>query len=452
MSVVDVEENWKDKYFKSLLDQEKFEEQQNERITQVYAELLHAFGHMLGHNPSVDEQINSLPVRPEPDEIAIEQLKNINRQIGELHDQISLAGNENAPAAPDTLEVAKDTLLKLIENTPEEIAQNIYAENILTALEDASDNSHILNVITRIKDSVQKVLDDRTRQIKKLSGFLGGVSKRLDGMKQNIQENSDDRKAASDDRGDLSKLVGDNLQSIRDSVAESTDVGELQNAIESQLDQIDGSVSSYVEKETERADRAEKNSAALQEQLAKLESESKQLKASLEAARSEAIIDPLTGVSNRRAYDERMQIEYSRWKRKHEPMSLAIFDIDHFKKINDTYGHPVGDKVLKVVAGRIQQQVRESDFFGRIGGEEFAFLLVGSKVEDALDKLEQLRTSIEECNFRIKKKKFQVTMSMGVAEFRGKDTIDSVYKRADDALVKAKQTGRNRCLSEHDLD
>lgn len=451
MSVVDVEENWKDKYFKYLLDQEKLEEAQNAQLLKLYNELLLAFSHVRGQHNAIDSQLNALPTSPKPADIAVDQLHHINLQIADHLSADSPSEVTTTGSSLDSLTAAKQTLLKLIEISPDEITQNIHAEDILDQLESATQNEQLFDVVTRIKDVVQKVLDERSHQIKNLSKFLGGVSKRLEGMKQHVKENRADREAANHDRGDLSKLVGDNLQLIRESVAESQDVNELQNAIDTQLDHIDSSVSSYVEKETERADRAEKNTAELQTQLNKLEHESTQLRASLNAARTQAIIDPLTGVANRRAYDERMEIEYSRWKRKHEPMALAIMDIDHFKHINDTYGHPVGDKVLKVVAGRIQQQVRESDFFGRIGGEEFAFLLVDSDLGSALEKNELLRESISECNFRIKKKKFQVTMSMGIAQFRGNDTLESVYQRADDALTKAKQSGRNRCLTENDL-
>lgn len=453
MSEAQLEDNWKDKYFKALLAQEDAEKAQGELISQIYAELIRAFGHFRGRDERLDEILAGLPPEPVQNALSICTLKDINRQIGQRHDQLTRPAVDNSQAAnqTDALAVAKSTLLSLIEQLPAEISKSLYTEGAVEDLGNAQEIDQILVVVCKIKDKLHIILDDRAKQIKKLSSFMGDIARRLDGMKLHLNEEKNDRKASQGDRGDLTKLVGNNLQKIRESVAESESINNLQQTIESRLDEIDTTVTRFAEKESERADNAEKTSYELEAQLHKMESETRQLRESLEVARTEAIVDPLTGISNRRAYDERMQIEYSRWKRNHDPLVLAVMDIDHFKKINDSFGHFVGDKVLKVVAGRLQQQVRESDFFGRIGGEEFAFLLVASTLDSALEKVETLRKSIQECNFRIKKKKFQVTMSIGLAQFKGKDTIQTVYQRADQALAEAKKTGRNKCQSELDL-
>lgn len=453
MSEVQLEENWKDKYFKALLAQEDAEKAHSEQFNQIYAELIRVFGHFQGRDETLDEMLVSLPPSPDQNDLPISTLKNINRQIGEMYERLTSPAvvNDQAGLQAEALAVAKSSLLSLIEQLPAEITSSLYAEGAVQDLEKAQEIDQILAVVSKIKDKLHIALDDRAKQIKKLSSFMGDVAKRLNGMKLHLNEEKNDRKASQDDRGDLTKLVGNKLQMIRESVAEAESINTLQQMIELRLDEIDITVNRFAEKESERADKAEKASSELEAQLQKMESETRQLRQSLEVARTEAIIDPLTGVSNRRAYEDRMQIEYSRWKRNHVSMVLAVMDIDHFKQINDNFGHPIGDKVLKVVAGRLQQQVRESDFFGRIGGEEFAFLLVDSTLDNAMEKAETLRKSIHECNFRIKKKKFQVTMSVGLAQFKGKDTIQTVYQRADQALVQAKKTGRNKCLSELNL-
>ena len=455
MSETELEENWKDKYFKALMDQDDVEKENEERFNQLYKELLRAFGHFRGHEEAIDQAIASLPVKTNADEASIRTLKELNLQIADISDLLSKGSEsesqENSTeSAPDHFAVARDTLEYFIEQLPREVFKQLDAEKLNSVLEQADEINSLRTVTDEIKNALATVLSERNKKIKELSAFLGSMARRLDGIQTHLQSEKSDRKSSSDDRGDLSKLVGDNLKEIRESVAEAESVDQLQKAIESRIDDIDSEVSSYVESETERANRAEESSSELEARIKKLQTQTTKLRQSLEAARTEAIVDPLTGISNRRAYDERFEIEYSRWKRNHEPLTLAIMDIDHFKNINDTYGHPIGDKVLKVVAGRIQQQVRESDFFGRIGGEEFAFILVNSQIEDALEKVETLRKSVEECNFRVKKKKFQVTISVGLSSFKSRDSIESVYQRADQALVKAKQTGRNKCLSDQE--
>ena len=455
MSETELEENWKDKYFKSLMDLDDLEKAAEERFGQLYQELLYAFGHFRGKNQAVDETIAALPGISETDNISIDLLKDLNRQIANISDLLSEdLPQENDDATDKELEpftIAKDALEYLIEQLPAEIARQLDSDKLNTTLNETNDVNSLRAIADDVKNALAAVLNERNKKIKELSTFLGGVARRLDGLQSHLKDEKTDRKNSSEDRGDLSELVGSNLRSIRESVAEAESIDVLQQEIDSKLNEVDQKVTSFIEAEAERADKAEQSSASLETQLKKLQTQTSQLRQSLEAARTDAVVDPLTGVSNRRAYDERFQIEYSRWKRNHEPLTLAIMDIDHFKKINDTYGHPIGDKVLKVVAGRIQQQVRESDFFGRIGGEEFAFLLVNSDIENSIEKVEALRKSVAECNFRIKKKKFQVTISIGLATFKGKDTIDTIYSRADEALVIAKQTGRNKTLSELDL-
>ena len=160
---------------------------------------------------------------------------------------------------------------------------------------------------------------------------------------------------------------------------------------------------------------------------------------------------PLTGVANRRAYDERIKLEFERWKRNKEPLAIAIMDVDKFKKINDTFGHPVGDKVLRTISQLIHKKVRGSDFFGRVGGEEFVVIFAGSDLANIMTRLEQFRKSIEDCKFGSKGNRVVITMSVGCALFSNEDNPSNVYERADQALLKAKQTGRNKCLSDQDL-
>ena len=455
MSDTDLEEDWKDKYFKALMDQDDAEKAYEERFGLLYKELLNAFGHLRGHDQDVDKNIADLPINTKADEVSIDTLKELNRQIANISDLLSenhpQDEENNAESELDPYTITKDSLEYLIEQLPTEIGKQLDSDKLNTSLNEANDVNALRVITDDIKNALTAVLNDRNKKIKELSTFLGSVARRLDGLQSHLKEEKSDRKSSSDDRGDLSQLVGNNLKQIRESVAEAESIDELQKEIDSSLDEVDSKVTTFVEAESQRADKAEQSSAALEKQLQKLQTKTTQLRQSLEAARTDAIVDPLTGVSNRRAYDERFQIEYSRWKRNHDPLTLAIIDIDHFKNINDTFGHPVGDKVLRVVAGRIQQQVRESDFFGRIGGEEFAFILVNSDIENAMEKVETLRKSVEDCNFRIKKKKFQVTISIGLATFKSKDTIETIYSRADEALIKAKQTGRNKTVSELDL-
>jgi diguanylate cyclase (GGDEF)-like protein len=155
----------------------------------------------------------------------------------------------------------------------------------------------------------------------------------------------------------------------------------------------------------------------------------------------QAMTDPLTGIYNRLKIDEMLMKEISRSRRHKIPLSLVMFDIDHFKTINDTFGHHIGDTVLQQLATHIAKHVRKHDYFARWGGEEFMILLTHNTLDTAVDFAENLRAEIEALRIRGLQR---ITCSFGVAELMDGDDIFSLTKRTDDALYKAKASGRNR--------
>ena len=153
-----------------------------------------------------------------------------------------------------------------------------------------------------------------------------------------------------------------------------------------------------------------------------------------------AYFDALTGIYNRRKFNELFLNEYRRAKRYERNLCGIFFDIDHFKKINDTYGHDIGDRVLQELSGLVQVHVRETDYFARWGGEEFVILLPETDVKSALTLAEHIRSHIVENSFT---KVGKVTASFGVTQLRGQEQQKSFIKRLDTALYQAKQEGRN---------
>ena len=155
--------------------------------------------------------------------------------------------------------------------------------------------------------------------------------------------------------------------------------------------------------------------------------------------------DPLTGVYNRLAYEDQLQSEYQRWKRFRNPLTFLIWDIDHFKGINDQHGHAAGDEVLRGVAQELASRIRSTDFVARYGGEEFVMLLPGADRTAAFNVADKLRRNIAEATFSHHGVTIPVTISCGLAAFETGDSTESVFERADKALYQAKQAGRNCC-------
>ncbi len=160
-----------------------------------------------------------------------------------------------------------------------------------------------------------------------------------------------------------------------------------------------------------------------------------------------AITDDLTGLHNRRYIVERLDEEFERARRSGHPLSLIMLDIDRFKQINDTYGHLFGDVVLRVIAVRLKSSIRKHDIVGRVGGEEFLVICPDSLLADTLVVAERIRKVINEENISDGTQQVKVALSAGVTIIQGSDvSSDRIFSRADSALYKAKEEGRNKVV------
>jgi two-component system, cell cycle response regulator len=163
-----------------------------------------------------------------------------------------------------------------------------------------------------------------------------------------------------------------------------------------------------------------------------------------EMFRAQSRTDPLTGCLNRRGITERLLAEISFAKRDGRPLGVAVLDMDHFKKVNDTYGHAVGDGVLQELVRRLSASTRASDSFGRMGGEEFLILWPGLSGESSRVAADRVRQMVERTPFQIDEVALRATVSLGVTTTVGDDAQEVIIGRADEALYAAKAAGRNR--------
>jgi diguanylate cyclase (GGDEF)-like protein len=161
------------------------------------------------------------------------------------------------------------------------------------------------------------------------------------------------------------------------------------------------------------------------------------------ALRSLIMRDSLTGLFNHSAIKEHLVREIARARRGGTPLVLAMVDIDLFKRINDTYGHPVGDQVIRALSRLLQQRLRRGDIIGRYGGEEFAIIMPGTPADAAAKVLDQIRESFSKIRHYAEAQDFTATYSAGVAEMTADSDTDALFRIADLALYRAKHAGRN---------
>ena len=179
----------------------------------------------------------------------------------------------------------------------------------------------------------------------------------------------------------------------------------------------------------------------IQERLTAAEATLQSQAEEIEVFVNEARCDALTGVANRRAFDEEMSRHYAEFRRYGTPLCVCMIDIDFFKMFNDTHGHQAGDAVLAIAADRLQTAMRTSDIVTRYGGEEFAIILVPTALQESCRAAERARLAICESPIDFESQRLDVTASCGVAEATTDESISSLIQRADKALYAAKESG-----------
>lgn len=198
-----------------------------------------------------------------------------------------------------------------------------------------------------------------------------------------------------------------------------------------------------------------RKSQQLEERLSESSGEIVALRRNLEQVREEALTDSLTGIGNRRFLDIRLRDQVMDAMESGEPFCLALADIDHFKKFNDSFGHRIGDEVLRLAARVLKDNVKGQDTPARYGGEEFCILLPWTKLEDAVKLSDNIRQTLSTRSLTNKKtgrSYGRITMSLGVSLYRPGEPIDEFVNRADEALYRAKRDGRNRVEGETPLE
>jgi diguanylate cyclase len=187
----------------------------------------------------------------------------------------------------------------------------------------------------------------------------------------------------------------------------------------------------------------------LQQQLQTSQTQIDALRLHLAEAEEESLKDPLTGVANRRALDVNLQQAISEATSLKRPLCLLMCDLDHFKKLNDTYGHPVGDEILKIFGHILSENVRQGDTVARYGGEEFAIILTRCDTATAARIADRMRLDTAARKLALNRNGqiiSNITASFGIAQFLASDTPESLLARADAKLYEAKKTGRNRIV------
>jgi diguanylate cyclase len=274
--------------------------------------------------------------------------------------------------------------------------------------------------------------------------YLQQLNERLEGFQSHLHEASAGHADNSTAAEALDTQLRQQVDGLQSSVKGAADVDSLKHILENRLEGLLVTMDEHKHERDRREQELAGRLQGLSERVANMEHEALGYREHLEEQRQKALLDPLTGLPNRAAWSEHLEREMLDWHENGGHLAMAILDLDHFKRINDNYGHLAGDKVLKIVADQLRKRLRGRDFIARFGGEEFVLLFPQTSPAAAAQMAELLRATIEACPFHFKGERVVITASIGLGAFRSGERGDQVLKRADTALYRAKDLGRNR--------
>jgi diguanylate cyclase len=350
-------------------------------------------------------------------------------------------GHQTSPEVPGRVSIILVELLDHFKTVPaaqqkairarKRIAQGLRWFELVPTLEDIRD--FVLQAYIGADKDYQQYLEHLYGELSEILCALGvsiETDEKMRAATDTLQEN------VSEEMNNLTQALSDN------------NIESLKQAVEGHVNRLQLALTQFSEQSVPNDERdiLRKQLHSLSGKVKEMEASEKSIRDKLKEETQRAMTDTLTGLPNREAYNDRIYQEAQRWQRYGKQLTLAVIDIDFFKKINDNYGHLIGDKVLKIVAMTVSKLLREVDFMARFGGEEFVVILPETDAGNALILLNRVREGLANKPLKYKQDKISLTVSIGISQFTEKDTIETVFARADEALYKAKESGRNQCI------
>lgn len=298
--------------------------------------------------------------------------------------------------------------------------------------------------------------DALTIRNKELDAFMKQTIKYLQDTEEHIDaELSSHQNKFNEDR-EFENNISINMNNIKNDfetsgINTSNDFNSLRMAVMGKIENINKGIEKKREQDMLKLRETEKTLENMGNRINTIKKEAEDIKKKAEEIEKESLRDKLTGLYNRKAYDQKTVETLANLNRYDVPSSLIFCDIDFFKKINDTFGHRVGDLALKKLAALFKEKLRVNDFISRYGGEEFAIILPHTSNVEALKAGEGIRKYIDDALFSYKSRNIPLKISIGISTFRKDDSAETVMERADSALYLAKNSGRNTVKTENDV-
>jgi diguanylate cyclase len=273
--------------------------------------------------------------------------------------------------------------------------------------------------------------------------FLKNLNKELSGVYQQLSKTAGQQVKQREVSKDYDQQLRKTVSSIQGVVLEAQNIDDLKTTINTQVLSLFDLIGERRAQECLNEQTLEDEIAIMESKIVRMEQESEKIKSDIVNQHKLTMTDFLTQLPNRQAYQEWLTKELPRIQRYNTDVTLVIADVDHFKQVNDRYGHLAGDKVLQILAKTLKDNVRESDFVARFGGEEFIILMPETTGQQAMQVAEKLRLLVGKCPFHFNSEPVSIYMSFGIAQLKRNESEVEAFERADKGLYQAKAKGRN---------
>lgn len=348
---------------------------------------------------------------------------------------------DTAPANQATRTGA--TLLDLIDQLEPDQAASAEWARLRAEIAASRDLDQLPTQAAMLARLLNQAQQQRATQLAAIQQLLTQVTAQLGELAQYLERADADQVEGVNARQALDRNLTSEMDALGTRLQAAPELDSLQTEIQQRMQAISSHLKAFHEQEDARARVWQTRSEQMDRRIHELERSAQDMEVSLRKEHQRATTDPLTGIANRLVFEQRM-VEVCQQAQAGRTACLLILDIDHFKRINDQYGHAAGDRALCIVSRQLGAVLRLGDVLARYGGEEFAVILSGADLEAGRQKAEALRKQIETTIFRGRHKPVRITLCCGVSEVGAGDTPATVFARADRALYLAKDRGRNR--------
>src|SRR5690606_27425249 len=294
--------------------------------------------------------------------------------------------------------------------------------------------------------TISIIINSINRERQSAEHFLLKLNEALSGVQQAVVSSLSTSSTLKERMQVLNQQIEQQIVHLGAASERATSLEQLKKLVSDKLSAITSSLREKDQLEQQERHNLQLTLSGMEQRLDELETEALTFKKRISDQSFRSLQDALTEIPNRAAFDERYQLEIKRWQRYKKPLCVVLADVDHFKNINDNYGHSAGDKTLKVIAKTLKLNLRETDFIARYGGEEFIILFPETSLAELEAPLNALKDKIRKIPFKFKNVSVPITISFGATQFVTKDTSRSAFDRADEALYEAKRSGRDKAI------